>query len=634
MKRAADQAARAARLCAIFAGALVVLASSRAAGAQSPPQIDVQTDEPVAAVGDRVHVQATASSPEAMPGNPQLGPTPGFVVRGQTASPSQVVTFNNGSLTHGYTLTVDWVLEAQRVGTFQIGPPSFALGATRYSGRSVSLRVAPPGSAPRRRAPARPQSPFSFSPFDPWRNLFPDLSPPEPPPQAPVTIDPKLSLDAPRASDVFVHATVDKTSAVVGEEVLYNVYQYTETSLVGQTQSGDDHVPQVADFVKQSLLPDGPDRPTVGFASIGGKTWQVVALQRWALFPLRAGDLEITPLTENIAFALQRGMVARSSETLHVRVSDPPLSGRPPGYAQGQVGHFVLKAEVNPRSLQQGGAIEVRVELSGTGNLPTRLSPPAMEGVEWMAPEVHDSLGPNGQGHYGGQRTFDFLVHVNRAGSVDLGELTLPYFDPDPKRYEVARAALGVVRVAPSDAPKADAPASAERLPGLPPPRDALVNRPRTQKHLADSPVFWLGAVAGWPMALGVAVGGDAVLRRIARAWRRRRTSPAAELRDRIALARTAYDGSDARQVDAAIVRVLEAAAVANAGINVRGALGDEVVRRLEGAGVAHDAAASVAALLRECEQARFAPEAADLAAARDRWGRAERTIRMLERRG
>lgn len=602
------------------------------AAAQSAPRIEVQTDEPVAGVGDVVHVEVTASSPDAMPSSPQIGATPGFTVRGENPSPSQVHTFNNGVLTHSYTLTVDWVLQAQRVGTFQVGPPSVMLGSSRYSGRSITLRVVPAGSAPPRRAPVKPQSPFAFSPFDPWRNLFPDFPSPEPPEPQPVAIDPRLSLEAARDPIVFLHATVDKPSAVVGEQVIFTVYEYRDVSAIG-VQAEENHDPQVADFVKHSLLRDDQDRPVVGFASIGGRTWQVLTLRRWALFPLRAGNLEITPLNETIVSARQRGTAERVSEAIHVRVGEPPLAGRPPGYVEGQVGRFDLHADVNPRSIDQGAAVDVRVELSGTGNIPGNLTPPAMDGVEWLAPEVHDSLGPKGQDAYGGERTFDFVVRVNRPGDVDLGQLALPFFDAEHKRYEVARAPLGVVKVHPSDTAKPQA-ASTERLPGLPAPRDGLENRPQIRQHLDDSPLFWLAAVAGWPLVLTMAVGGDAAWRRIAQSWRRRRASPAAELRERIALARTACNGPDAREVDAAIVRVLEAAAVASAGINVRGALGDEVVERLEGAGVAHDAAAGLAELLRECEAARFAPEAANLAEARDRWGRAQRTLRLLERRG
>jgi hypothetical protein len=68
--------------------------------------------------------------------------------------------------------------------------------------------------------------------------------------------------------------------------------------------------------------------------------------------------------------------------------------------------------------------------------------------------------------------------------------------------------------------------------------------------------------------------------------------------------------------------------------VSVRGAVGDEVVERLAGAGVRREAAARIADLLRECEAARFSPDAADVVAARDRWLRAQRAIRDLERRG
>lgn len=617
---------------------LVGLASAGTARAQTAPRIEVETDDPVAGVGETIHVQASAESPDAMPSNPQIGATPGFAVRGQNSSPAQMHTFANGSLTHSYTLTVDWILEAQRVGTFQIGPPSFELGNTRYSGKTVTLRVVPAGSAPPRRAPPRAQSPFNFSPFDPWRSLFPNFPAPEPQPALPpVAIDPKLSLETPRDTTVFLHATVDKTSAVVGEQVLLTVYEYRDVMALPM-ETEENHDPQVADFVKHPLLADDQDQPLAGFASIGGRTWQVMTLKRWALFPLRAGDLDITSLTATIASVRQRGAGAmeRSSEALRVHVSEPPLAGRPPGFAAGEVGRFALHADVNPRILPQGGAVDVRVELSGTGNIPGSLSPPAMDGVDWLTPEVHENLGPQGREHnvYGGTRTFDFVVRMNRSGDVDLGQLTLPFFDPDQRKYDVARAPLGVVRVTPSsDSPRAEASAS-EQLAGLPGPRDRLEDRPQVRKHLDDSPLFWLAAVAGWPLALGGLVAGNVARKRFVQMWQSRRASPAAELRERIALARTVCNGPDARQVDAATVRVLEAATVANAGINVRGALGDEVVRRLEGAGVAHDAATGLAELLRECEAARFAPEAADLAAARDRWGRAQRTLRLLERRG
>jgi hypothetical protein len=137
--------------------------------------------------------------------------------------------------------------------------------------------------------------------------------------------------------------------------------------------------------------------------------------------------------------------------------------------------------------------------------------------------------------------------------------------------------------------------------------------------------------VGASPLAFAIAVGARAAARRVSHARRARASSPAAELRDRVAAARAASEGSDARVLDAAAVRALQAAAVAHAGVSVRGAVGDEVTARLEGAGVTWDAARIVAELLRECEAARFAPDAATMEAARDRWERARQAMRALE---
>jgi hypothetical protein len=326
----------------------------------------------------------------------------------------------------------------------------------------------------------------------------------------------------------------------------------------------------------------------------------------------------------------------RESETFRIRVSEPPLAGRPPGYALGDVGHFSLSSQVAPREVDQGGAVGVHVELSGTGNLPSAITPPAREGLEWLAPEVHEQVGAIGQDVFGGKRTFDFVVRARRAGTIDLGEITLPFWDPEAKRYEVARTPLGTIRSKPSAAAAAASGADApdQALAGLPSPRDKLEGTKSPHAHADDTSFFWLAGVGAWPLAFGVAVAGRATGRRLGHAWRSRKDSPATELKDRVAAARTACAGKDARSADAAIARVLEAATVVHAGVSVRGAVGSEVIERLERAGVRPEAASRLAELLRECEAARFAPDAADVVGARDRWARAQGAIRQLEKRG
>jgi hypothetical protein len=625
----------------VFLWAVVVVVAPRVAFAQSAPQMQLRADEDTVGVADFVHLELVVQSGDGPPTNPELGATPGFSVRGQSAAPSHTLFNINGVRTDRYALTVDWTLQAQRLGMFTIGPPTVMVGGLKFPGRPIVLRVVPaaqvPPHHPQTPQPG-PQPPFGFSPFDPWKGLFPGIDQGEPPrePTPSVPTDPSLALEAPRGAVFFLHATVDASSAVVGQQVTFSVYTYEDLAIEGKLAFDGSawREATAAEFVKHEFLRSDQDSILAGFADVGGHLWKVSLVTRWALFPIHQGDLTIDPMSVVLVRPQSVKGARRATETLHVHVTEPPAEGRPPGYVVGDVGHFALAAQVTPRQVEQGGVVGVHVELSGTGNLPSALGTPAREGIAWLTPEVHEKVGNIGNEKWGGKRTFDYVVRLRRAGDVDLGELTLPFWDPEQKRYDVARASLGVVHVAPSaaGAEAAGAASSQELLPGLPPVRETLEGTAAERAHVDDSRLFWLLGVGVWPVAFGLAVGGRASGRRLAQAWKERKASPATELKTRVSAANAACSRQDARAVDAAIARALEAATVAHAGVNVRGAVGDEVTQRLEGAGIARDAASRVAELLRECEAARFSPDAADLAHARDRWSRAQRAIRRLEK--
>jgi len=625
----------------LFLSLVTALFVSPVARAQATVQLQAQADVDTVGVGDVVHLELSVQSGDGMPTDPQPGATPGFVVRGQSSSPSQTHISINGNRIDRFGLTVDWALQAQRVGTFSIGPPTVSVGGSRVAARPVTIHVVPAGQGPQRpQQQNQNPTPFSqapgFSPFDPWRGLFPGVDPGA---QPQVTTDPKLALDAPRGTFYFLHAVADTTSAVVGQQITFSVYEYLDEGAGAsiEVDPADVRDPTAAEFVKHPLLRDDQEAILVGYGSVAGRVWKVNLVRRWALFPLHAGDLVIGPMSVTLLRPRSAAGSKRVTEGLHIRVSEPPVAGRPPGYALGDVGHFSLSAQVTPRDMEQDGAVGVHVELSGTGNVPSAIAPPVRSGVEWLAPEVHEQLGSVGReaNTFGGRRVFDYVVRVRRAGDVDLGEVSLPYWDPDQKRYGVARATLGVVHVKPTTASPAASGEAAEQemLPGLPPPRDTLEGTAPPHAHPDDGRLYWLVGVGAWPALFGIAVAGRATGRRVAGAWRTRKASPATDLRDRVTAANAACDGKDARAADAAIAHALEAAAIAYAGVNVRGAVGDEVIYRLEDAGVARDAASRVAELLRECEAARFAPDAADVPSARDRWLRAQGAIRQLEKR-
>jgi hypothetical protein len=323
----------------------------------------------------------------------------------------------------------------------------------------------------------------------------------------------------------------------------------------------------------------------------------------------------------------------RESEPLKVRVSEPPVAGRPLGYAIGDVGRFELSAEVAPREIEQDDALGVTVNLAGTGNLPSTLPLPQRQGVEWLEPQLREKLGAVRGEKFGGTRTFSYVVRVHKAGDVDLGELTLPFWDADAGKYGVARVPLGPVRVkAVARAQAQNAASPNDPLQGLPAPCAKREGAPAARAHLADSHLFWLG-LAATPLAFGVVMAGRAARKRIA-AIKTRAPSPKAEMKERIAAAAAACAGEDGRKGDAEIVRALEAASLAMLGVNLRGETSDRVAAQLADAGVDEVVARRAQEIYRASEGARFSPEAPELGAVRERWRAAREIIGSLSKNG
>ena len=399
-----------------------------------------------------MHVTLQVTSSGGMPTDPRIGASPGFAVMGMSPSTSTQMSIVNGSISSQRGLTTVWTLRATKLGTFAVGPPTVEVDGTRYQTHALSVRVLPAGQAPQRQQQQQMQNPF-----DPFGGLFgqmgqlqiPGFDEPKQRQQQMPTPDPRYELDSPRAGTVFLHAIIDKPSAVVGEQVTFAVYLYEDATYGGRDlEINDPREAPADDFQKRSLQADDTKLGSVQYGMVGGKLYVVQLLRRSALFPLKTGDLDIGQMS--IQVSLPGGGVRRA-EDLHVHVSEPPVDGRPPGYTMGDVGQYTLSAEVSGKDVEQEGAVGVTVTLAGTGNLPSSLSPPEHAGVEWLEPQISEKVGPQKSGDgekFGGSRTFQFVVRMHRAGDIALGDFKLPFWNPQSRSYEIARAPLASIRVA------------------------------------------------------------------------------------------------------------------------------------------------------------------------------------------
>ena len=63
----------------------------------------------------------------------------------------------------------------------------------------------------------------------------------------------------------------------------------------------DPHEVPASDFVKHSLQADDTKLTSLGYAEVGGKVYAVQLLRKLALFPLKAGDLDIGEMTVQLS---------------------------------------------------------------------------------------------------------------------------------------------------------------------------------------------------------------------------------------------------------------------------------------------------------------------------------------------
>ncbi|MBX3184217.1 MAG: BatD family protein [Polyangiaceae bacterium] len=533
------------------------------------------------------------------PRQPTLKLPPGFDQRGPAISTRSQISVRGGRITQSQGISATWTLVAKRPGTYVLGPASVQVGDRRYSGEVLRVRVVAAGSAPRGRS--------NFDPFGVLRG-FPgfgdedepleDLIPPPPD---------EFRMDSYPDSVAFLRAEVKPARAVVGEPIVYRVFAYGSRGPFNEHRATEASRPDFLAYpVTESSFGGELHR-----VQIADRTFHAIKLREVILVPLRSGDLVIGPMSAGFggpAYGARQagGGLQRESESITVRVTEPPADNRPTGYTLGDVGTFSLSARVEPRTLKQGESVSVIVRLEGQGNLPSALKPPQRMGVEWLEPNVKEQIDPRG-GSLGGWRRFSYTARITTTGEVELGAFTLPFWNPTRRRYETIEATLGSVRVDPNP-DLVDEPSVGEPKIEVAP-RAQLSPMQRHGAPLTDQAPFWL-ALFGAPLSLLlVRLGGRAGAR--LRAGMKRRSQAAGTLAaEALAKAAAATKAGAPRDAASEYERALLHATEGATGIRARGVLRAELQSTLEGAGVEETLASELVQLLELFDAVRFTGEA------------------------
>jgi hypothetical protein len=250
-------------------------------------------------------------------------------------------------------------------------------------------------------------------------------------------------------------ARVEPKRAYVGEQVLYGL----EIRRREDVRSIHWARPLTTPGFRMESLPTRTDLPP---AAPGTRSLAIE--ERRALFPTRAGELEIPPAGLRCTLVSEHAEreVSVAVPTVRVSVLPIPEAGRPSGFA-GVVGRLEVSSRVEPSVVELGESASLTVLVQGRANL-WELPVPFDSDADPI-PDVDVLARPSEIARDAGRelrlrRYFTYDLVPRAAGSFEVPEILVPYFDPESTRFAVARApALEVlVRASPGPTSEAGAP--------------------------------------------------------------------------------------------------------------------------------------------------------------------------------
>lgn len=343
------------------------------------------------------------------------------VLSGPSQSSSTSMQIINGQTTRTESFSYSYVLEAQEEGRFTIQPASITYEGQNYRSNSVNVRV----SAATSSAPGTATQPGTTTPSQPGQA---------------------------DARDIFIRATASTTQPFQGEQVIVSYNLYTRVSV---NQYSIDKLPSYRGFWSETL--SAPSQPQTRTEVIDGETYRVAEIRKVALFPQRSGQISIEPMEMDVVVSLpgqrrrqslfdeffggspfdQRSVrQTLKSNTLTLNVKPLPVQNRPAAFS-GMVGSdFTIQATVTPQELQPNDAANLKVSISGRGNI-RMLEKPAFQfpaNLEVFDPNVIDDIRNTAAG-VGGSRSFDYVMIPRTGGEFVIPPFSFVYFDPQRQQY-------------------------------------------------------------------------------------------------------------------------------------------------------------------------------------------------------
>ena len=432
---------------------------ARASEALAVVRVNLVVDPPHPVVGVPFHVLYQLEVQNDRPAHATQIRFVGLRVLANAAPPSTANMMVFGGLGGLGTFTMqtsaEYILVATAPGRYVVQGASALDEQNRVVARAADLTIdviannTPQPPTPVQPMPGMPQMmPMpGFPPGFPPGIATPDMAPqPTADPDAPPLGDIPAGLFNPEG---FVRVSVDNPTPYVGQQTTYRAWVYLPSSEAGCDASRE---PTLTGFWNEPLTERGQTRCARSWYPqlVGGRQMMAGLLRKIALFPTRAGRLEIGPMDvvaeyiEGDMFFGQRRHIEVRSPSLVLEAHDEPDAGRPLGYIPGLLGPVHASAELDRTTAPTGETVTLRVRARGNGYLGAVgiPAPPAVEGVRMHAGASHHEVDRSNEADVRNELVSEYLLVAERPGALSLGVLNIPWFDPSTRRYQTSTVPL------------------------------------------------------------------------------------------------------------------------------------------------------------------------------------------------
>ena len=245
--------------------------------------------------------------------------------------------------------------------------------------------------------------------------------------------------------NIHLVAEISKTRPYVGEGI-YVEYRLYVSENVSVYDTSVTEAPTYIGFWNQEIKINGFP---VKMGKYNGENYRYIVLQKALLIPTKTGKLSIDPMKMDIVIGVPSGRsdffgnaitknVRRefASAKKIINPKELPLIGKPANFA-GAVGTFNFKVSLSKDILKANETSQVKVAVSGKGNLKL-FELPAIETpveLEMYQPERKERVRVKSNG-ISGAVTDTYTVVPQYKGKYKIPSVSFSYFNPKERKYK------------------------------------------------------------------------------------------------------------------------------------------------------------------------------------------------------